>query len=87
MRHQIDFETLLGGTFTTTGCEHAACGVSTDRATPHTSQMAFNWLNDHFGTRVISVNTSHVWAPKSPDLNPLDRAALTVAHTKTHHGR
>ena len=43
-----------------------------DGATPHTLEMALNWLNDHFGTPVISLNTRHVWAPNSPNLNPLD---------------
>ena len=43
-----------------------------DGATPHTSQMALNWLRDHYCTRVIRLNTRHVWAPKSSDVNPLD---------------
>ena len=41
-------------------------------ATPHTSKMAINWLNDHLVTRVISLNTRHIWAPNGRDLNPLD---------------
>ena len=43
-----------------------------DGAPPHTALASRNWLARHFGYRVISLKTNFVWAPYSPDLNPLD---------------
>ena len=34
--------------------------------------IANHWLARNFGDRVISLKTNFVWAPYSPDLNPLD---------------
>ena len=43
-----------------------------DGATAHTALASKQWLNDKFAERVISLKTDFVWAPYSPDLNPLD---------------
>ena len=43
-----------------------------DGATPHTSNIALEWLEAHFCGRVISRKTAHPWPPHSPDLTPLD---------------
>lgn len=43
-----------------------------DGATPHTAYETRAFLTQKFGNRVISLKTEHVWAPHSPDLNPLD---------------
>lgn len=43
-----------------------------DGATPHTSKATIEFLRLHFNDRIMSRNTNHVWAPYSPDLNPLD---------------
>ena len=43
-----------------------------DGAPPHTALASRNWLARNFGDRVISLKTNFVWAPYSPDLNPLD---------------
>jgi len=43
-----------------------------DGAPPHTANLSLNWLQDHFGNRVISKKADHAWSPHSPDLNPLD---------------
>ncbi|XP_012946213.1 uncharacterized protein LOC106013905 [Aplysia californica] len=41
-------------------------------ANPHVPVRSMTWLADHFGDRVISRKSEHIWAPHSPDLNPLD---------------
>ena len=43
-----------------------------DGATPHTSNIALEWLETHFCDRVISRKTGHPWPAHSPDLTPLD---------------
>ena len=43
-----------------------------DGAPPHTAKESRQWLAANFGDRVISFKTDFVWAPYSPDLNPLD---------------
>ena len=43
-----------------------------DGATPHTSLESRMWLEDHFGHRLVSNKTTHIWSPHSPDLSPLD---------------
>ena len=43
-----------------------------DGATPHTSNIALEWLERHFCGRVISRKTVHPWPAHSPDLTPLD---------------
>lgn len=43
-----------------------------DGAPPHTSRLALEWLEDHFGPRVISRKTATPWPAHSPDLTPLD---------------
>ena len=42
-----------------------------DGAPPHTAKESRQWLAANFGDRVISFKTDFVWAPYSPDLNPL----------------
>ena len=41
-------------------------------APAHTSKLALQWLNDHFGARVLSRKTPTPWPAHSPDLTPLD---------------
>ena len=43
-----------------------------DGATPHTSNIAIEWLQKHFCGRVVSRKTEHPWPAHSPDLTPLD---------------
>ena len=43
-----------------------------DGATPHTAIETRQLLTQKFGDRVISFRTEHIWAPHSPDLNPLE---------------
>ena len=43
-----------------------------DGASPHTSNLSRDWLQEHFGKRVISLKTDFEWAPYSPDLSPPD---------------
>ena len=43
-----------------------------DGATPHTSNIALEWLETHFCGRVISRKASNPWPAHSPDLTPLD---------------
>ena len=43
-----------------------------DGATAHTALASRQWLRENFAERVISLKTDFVWAPYSPDLNPLD---------------
>ena len=43
-----------------------------DGATPHTSNKSLEWVQKHFKNRVISLKTTHEWAPHSPDLSPPD---------------
>ncbi len=43
-----------------------------DGANPHVSARSLAWLEEHFEDRLISRKTQYVWAPHSPDLNPLD---------------
>ena len=43
-----------------------------DGAAPHTSRTVKEWLNRHFGVKVISRGTNHPWSSHSPDLSPLD---------------
>ena len=43
-----------------------------DGATPHTANIAMDWLREHFGDRFISRRHSPEWAPVSPDLSPPD---------------
>ena len=43
-----------------------------DGATPHTSKMALQWLQERLGERIISRGTDTPWPPHSPDLTPLD---------------
>lgn len=43
-----------------------------DGAAPHTSNMALEWLQQHFGDRCISRKVQHPWPAHSPDLTPLD---------------
>ena len=43
-----------------------------DGAPPHTANESRQWLAANFNNRVISLKTDFVWAPYSPDLNPLD---------------
>ena len=43
-----------------------------DGATPHTAVATRELLRAKFADRVISFRTQHIWAPHSPDLNPLD---------------
>ena len=47
-----------------------------DGAPSHTALASRNWLARNFGDRVISLKTNFVWAPYSPDLNPLDFFSL-----------
>ena len=41
-------------------------------ATAHTAAASREWIHEKFQDRVISLKTEFVWAPHSPDLNPLD---------------
>ena len=43
-----------------------------DGATAHTALASRQWLRENFAERIISLKTDFVWAPYSPDLNPLD---------------
>lgn len=43
-----------------------------DGANPHVSDRSLQWLRERFQDRLISRRTEHIWAPNSPDLNPLD---------------
>ena len=43
-----------------------------DGARPHTTGTVLQWLEEKFGTRVISNLTDRVWPAKSPDLSLLD---------------
>lgn len=43
-----------------------------DGATPHTANLTMTFLNENFNGRLISKRSDFVWAPRSPDLNPLD---------------
>ena len=43
-----------------------------DGAAPHTAREALDWLNGHFPSQHISLKAAVQWAPRSPDLNPLD---------------
>lgn len=43
-----------------------------DGATPHTANNSLQLLQELFGTRLISLRTTHEWAPHSPDLGPPD---------------
>ena len=43
-----------------------------DGATAHTTAASREFIRDKFQDRVISLKTDFVWAPHSPDLNPLD---------------
>ncbi|XP_053382297.1 uncharacterized protein LOC128549521 [Mercenaria mercenaria] len=48
------------------------CWFQQDGATPHTANDVLKWLEQTFGTRLISLKTEKVWPPYSPDLSPLD---------------
>ena len=43
-----------------------------DGATCHTTPATLEVIKEHFGQRVISLKTAHIWSPNSPDLTPLD---------------
>ena len=43
-----------------------------DGATPHTATATIQHLKEMFGEKVISKKTTFPWAPRSPDLSPLD---------------
>ena len=43
-----------------------------DGATPHTAVETRKLLSEKFEDRLISLKASHIWAPHSPDLSPLD---------------
>ena len=43
-----------------------------DGATPHTAKRTLDWLQAHFGHRVISRRCPIEWSPHSPDLTPPD---------------
>ena len=43
-----------------------------DGAAPQTVKNSQDWLTAIFNQLVISMKTDFVWAPYSPDLNPLD---------------
>ena len=43
-----------------------------DGATAHTAAKSREWIKQNFDDRVISLKSDFVWAPYSPDLNPLD---------------
>ena len=43
-----------------------------DGATPHTANNSLQLLRELFGDRLISLRTTHEWAPHSPDLSPPD---------------
>ena len=51
---------------------HAIQWFQQDRATPHTTHETIKFIQECFGTRVISCNTPHPWPANSPDLNPPD---------------
>ena len=43
-----------------------------DGAPAHTARESLDWIQNHFGNRVISKKTIHEWPPRSPDLTPPD---------------
>ena len=43
-----------------------------DGAPAHTSRLALQWLDDHFGARLLSRKTPTPWPAHSPDLTPMD---------------
>ena len=43
-----------------------------DGAPAHTSNLALQWLHDHFGARLVSRKTATPWPAHSPDLTPMD---------------
>ncbi len=43
-----------------------------DGASPHTANVALDWLEDTFEGNLISLKTGIEWPPHSPDLSPLD---------------
>jgi len=43
-----------------------------DGATPHTANTTMSALHESFGSRIISKKSTFQWAPRSPDLSPLD---------------
>ena len=43
-----------------------------DGAAPHTANETMRSLKVYFGRRIISKKSDFSWAPRSPDLNPLD---------------
>ena len=64
-------------TFCTNLCRKRNITFSTqwfqqDGATPHTAKETLEFLRQKFENRLISFKTAHLWAPHSPDLNPLD---------------
>ena len=64
-------------TFCTNLCRRRNITFSTqwfqqDGATPHTAKDTLEFLRQKFENRLISFKTEHIWAPHSPDLNPLD---------------
>ena len=63
------FETALS---TRSGLQAEVQWLMQDGATPHTANATMSALQESFGDRIISKKSTFQWAPRSPDLNPLD---------------
>ena len=63
------FETALS---TRSGLQAEVQWLMQDGATPHTANATMSALQESFGSRIISKKSTFQWAPRSPDLNPLD---------------
>lgn len=54
------------------GLAWESCWYQQDGAGPHTTRTVVDYLKTVFNDRLISLNLSFEWPPKSPDLNLLD---------------
>ena len=62
-----------------------------DGATPHCTDRNLNYLSNQFGGRLISRRSQAFggrdWAPRSPDLNPLDYGIWGILKAKVYSPR
>ena len=49
-----------------------------------TPPLALQWLNDHFGARVLSRKTPTTWPAHSPDLTPMDFHLWSCVKSEVH---
>lgn len=52
--------------------QYNSCWFQQDGAAPHTAGATLEWLDEQFGSRIISLNRDLIWPPHSPDMSPLD---------------